>query len=209
MPKRVITYIVPLVLVVLLALCGMYIKTLRTDVQRLRGNQKSLLSEIRVFKDRHNNDVSQIGVLEFKASELKELNDNLLSTVHNLQLKVKRLEALTETVTRTTDTVYIPVLPPIIKEDSIGGIVEQPFVYHDPFTDIAGKITWEAVEADRVASVSLTYSIVDTLDVVIYRVPKRFLFIPYGVKRLDCFLSSRNPHSTVVAGTCVLRKRKK
>ncbi len=209
MVQKLIKYIIPILLAILLAFSGWYIRTLRAGVTRLQGNQRSLLSKIRVFKDRHDNDIAQIGVLELESSELKELNDNLLATVHNLQLKVKRLEALTETVTKVTDTIYIPVEPPIIKDDALHPIVEQPFVYNDPFTDISGKIVWREGDPVGAAGVSLTYSIIDTLDIVVYRVPKRFLFIPYGVKRLDCFISSRNPHSTVVVGTCVLRKRKK
>ena len=37
----------------------------------------------------------------------------------------------------------------------------------------------------------------DTLTMVAYRVPKRFLFIKYGTKRIEMSVTSTNPHTKI------------
>ena len=49
----------------------------------------------------------------------------------------------------------------------------------------------------------------DTLDQVIYRVPRRFLFIRWGTKEIRQAVSVRDPKSTIVYSEYVVLKRER
>ena len=207
MRLNIIRYFVYIILVAIIIALSKRIYDLNKDRHRLRQNQVALLSNIEQVTDKYNREVAKVAAIQLSQHEFKDLNDNLTRTVNALNLKVKRLEAVIQTSTVTSDTIFIPIAPPVIRSEPTAPIIERPFSFHDGFTNIWGTVEFGDTLLTSSAYLNLKYSIVDTLDVVIYRVPKRFLFIPYGTKRIDCYIDSRNPNATVVVGSCSILKR--
>ena len=122
-------------------------------------------------------------------------------------MKIKRLESYIQTSVETKDSIIVDVQPPIIVRDTSS--VVRPFEFSDGWMTLKGNLTIDGDKAIDPAKIQMSYSVTDTLDVMVYREPKKFLFIRYGIKRLDCYIYPRNPHSKVVMGSCVLMKNRK
>lgn len=174
------------------------------EVYRLKTNQEALVSDVEYFKDKLGAEVARVQALELSKNEFELLYKDKAEQVEALRLKVKRLESYTQAVVQVHDTVTVEVSTPIIKNDSI---IKRQLLYNDDWVTLSGEISILGREATAPAIANLSYAIRDTLDVVVYREPKRFLFIRYGIKRIDCYVKSRNPRSTVVTGSCVVIKR--
>lgn len=184
-------------------------KRVVADRDRLERNQQALFTDIETLTDQYGREVKKVAALELTKKELKTQNSALAKTVEALNLKVGRLQTLVEATSHVRDSVAIPLAPPVVIErDSFPPIIQRPFKFEDTYSRIWGQVTFNGDVASGEAELDLNYSIVDTLDVIVYRTPKRFLFIPYGIKRIDCFIRSRNPHSTVVAGSCTICNKK-
>lgn len=176
---------------------------LRQENSRLSGNLEALTSESVNLRDKLGNEVSRSQALELSKREFEVLCSQQASTISQLQLKVQRLESVASIVTVLTDTVYIRAEPSIISDS----LTVVPFKYNDNWLDISGRTT--LYKSDTTARVDLSYYIRDSLDVIIYREPKRFLFIRYGTKRYDCYVRSLNPKSHVVLNKCTILKRRR
>lgn len=200
----------PWILVAILALLfwitSARLKTKSKEVTRLTQNQEALLSDIEVVKGKYSEEVSRVKALELSKNEFEHLYKEQTDLVKSLKLKVGRLETFIETSVVTKDSVIIEVEKPIIVKDS--SIIQRPFKFEDKWIDIRGDIAIRGDKATDPATLSLSYEVRDTLDLMVYREPKRFLFIKYGIKRLDCYIYPRNPNSKVVLGSCVVMKKK-
>ncbi|WP_363322784.1 DUF6549 family protein, partial [uncultured Alistipes sp.] len=113
-------------------------------------------------------------------------------------IRMRRLEAAARTVGRTSletraplrDTVFIRLRDTLVVRDTV-----RLFRWHDTWVSVEGRI-----EAD---SVSCRVESVDTLRQIVYRIPRRFLFIRWGTKALRQRIVSTNPHTRIVAAEYV------
>ena len=69
------------------------------------------------------------------------------------------------------------------------------FRWRDTWVSVEGRIEEDSVSC-RVESV-------DTLRQIVYRIPRRFLFIRWGTKALRQRIVSTNPHTRIVAAEYV------
>lgn len=177
------------------------------EINRLCNNQEALLSDLEVVKGKYGVEAAKVQALELSKNEFEKLYNNQVTLVDNLKLKVKRLETVIQTSTAIRDSVVIEVDKPIYVRDTSS--IVRPFSFSDSWVDIRGELSINGPSSVDDAEILLDYMVKDTLDVIVYREPKRFLFIKYGIKRLDCYISSRNPKSSVVMGSCVVLKNRK
>lgn len=177
------------------------------EITRLSNNQEALLSDLEIVKGKYGTEAAKVQALELSKNEFEKLYNNQVALVDNLKLKVKRLETVIQTSTAIRDSVIIEVEKPIYVRDTSS--IVRPFNFSDSWVDVRGELSIKGPSSSDDATIFLDYAVKDTLDLIVYREPKRFLFIKYGIKRLDCYINSRNPKSSVIMGSCVVLKNRK
>ena len=160
---------------------------MKADRDRLKENQNLLL---------HN------GTVEIKQTntEFRRSGDTLLRTAKAAGIKTSRIsEAATAATTthvdfdarvfRTVvhDTLRDTVLCPASPLPALSPSKQLQLSWNDPWVSLSGTI------ADSIFHGSLTSN--DTLDIIVHRIPKRFLFFRFGCKQVRMDIISRNPHT--------------
>ena len=162
----------------------------RKERLRTEGNQTALLNGMVHYKTSDSLNAVKIQTLELTQKEMKAHEKDLVSTLEQQGIKIKRLESVTQVKTETKaefkatkkeSIVYLP------GKDSI--IHLQCLEYKDPFISFVG-----CYEND-----SLATQIIIPVDIDIYahRVPKQFLFFRHGVRSIDLEVICLNPYTTI------------
>ena len=168
---------------------GAAIRSLHAEKNRLKSNQTALLNSVETYRTKTGKLAASCQVLELTNQELKDSRAELESTVKDLGIKLKRVEAIAQTAAETKIEVRTEVRDNIVYRDT--SLVRlQAIHWADPWITVAGEI-----ENKRI---SLAVHSRDTLTQVIHRVPKRFLGIPYGCKAIRQEITSTNPHTVIV-----------
>lgn len=195
--------LVPLLLVLVLMQCAKY----KRESERLSRNQDILLhnGEVEIGRTPDGRATASSNTLLLGASELGRLDDSLLAvTQRNLGIKDKRVVA----VARTASSMDVQVSAPIenIQDKALGNAVSTdstctssnpgsvlPPIQHvswsDPWVRLEGFIRGDTLHA-KVESR-------DTLQMIVHRVPKRFLFFRFGTKAVRMEVVSQNPHTSL------------
>lgn len=195
--------LVPFLLVLVLMQCAKY----KRESERLSRNQDILLhnGEVEIGRTPDGRATASSNTLLLGASELGRLDDSLLAvTQRNLGIKDKRVVA----VARTASSMDVQVSAPIenIQDKALGNAVSTdstctssnpgsvlPPIQHvswsDPWVRLEGFIRGDTLHA-KVESR-------DTLQMIVHRVPKRFLFFRFGTKAVRMEVVSQNPHTSL------------
>ncbi len=188
--KNLTLYITILLLLTTSTLSFLY-QHERKERLRTQGNQTALLNGMVHYKTSDSLNAVKIQTLELTQKELKAHEKNLVSTIEQQGIKIKRLESVTQVKTETkaefkaskkdSSIVYLPGKDSIIHLNCLE--------YKDPFISFVG-----CYEND-----SLTTQIIIPVDIDIYahRVPKQFWFFRHGVKSVDLEVISLNPYTTI------------
>lgn len=195
--------LVPLLLVLALMECSKY----RRESERLGRNQDILLhnGEVEIGRTQDGRATASSNTLLLSASELGRLDDSLLAvTQRKLKINDNRVVA----AARAASSMDVRMSAPIekiqekgfgtnITTDSTcissnpGGVL--PSVQHvswsDPWVRLDGFISGDTLHA-KVESR-------DTLQMIVHRVPKRFLFFRFGTKAVRMEVVSQNPHTSL------------
>ncbi len=166
----------------------------RTENRRLTNNQQALASEVERFRNRLGEAAAEAQVLQLRAAEFEELRAASAARIRDLGIRLRRAEVSARAVAESRLTIAAPVRDTIviIRRDTV--LVHDTvrlFRWQDRWTTVDGCLFNDSVTC-RIASV-------DTLHQVVYRVPRRFLFIRWGTKCLRQQISSSNPHTRIVA----------
>lgn len=195
--------LVPLLLVLALMQCAKY----KRESERLSRNQDILLhnGEVEIGRTPDGRATASSNTLLLSASELGRLDDSLLAvTQRNLGIKDKRVVA----VARTASSMDVQVSAPIekIQDKALGNAVSTdstctssnpggvlPPIQHvswsDPWVRLEGFIRGDTLHA-KVESR-------DTLQMIVHRVPRKFLFFRFGTKAVRMEVVSQNPHTSL------------
>lgn len=157
---------------------------------RTEGNQTTLLTGMVHYKTQDSLNAVKIQIMELTQKELKAHEKNLVSTIEQQGIKIKRLESVTQVKTeikaefkasKKDSTIYLQGKDSIIHLNCLE--------YNDPFISFAGCYE----------NNSLTTQIKIPVDIDIYahRVPKQFLFFRHGVKSVELEVISLNPYTTI------------
>lgn len=161
-------------------------RTLKQNIERLENNNKALIKENEAY-------TGTIREMTLTIDEFKENFPKLQEELKKEKIKAKYLKDMTITNTETIiekkvpvyDTVYIEKNKDKGKDTSKALI----FNYTDHWNTINGKIINDSID--------ISYRGKDTLDMIAYRVPKRFLFFKHGTKYIEVKTSNRNPYIEV------------
>ena len=167
---------------------------MKADRDRLKENQSFLLHNGEVEIKQTNTGCSQASVpaLTLRPSEFCRSGDTLLRTAKAAGIKVSRIsEAATAATTTHVDfdaRVFRTVVHDTLRDTVLCSASPLPALsWNDPWVSLSGTI------ADSIFHGSLTSN--DTLDIIVHRIPKRFLFFRFGCKQVRMDIISRNPHT--------------
>lgn len=174
-------------------------RNMKADRDRLRENQNILLHKGTVEIKQTNTGLSQasVPVLILRSSEFRQSGDTLLQVAKSAGIKSSRITEAA-TAAATTSVEFKTRVFQTIVHDTVRDTVPRSLTtllpsrqlqlsWNDPWVSLSGTIT------DSIFHGSITS--VDTLDIIVHRVPKRFLFFRFGCKQVRMDVVSRNPHT--------------
>lgn len=174
-------------------------RNMKADRDRLRENQNILLHGGKVDIKRTNTGLSQASApaLTLRSSEFRQSGDTLLQVAKAAGIKTSRITEVA-TAAATTSVEFKTRVFQTIVHDTVRDTVARSLTtllpsrqlqlsWNDPWVSLSGTIT------DSIFHGSITS--VDTLDIIVHRVPKRFLFFRFGCKQVRMDVVSRNPHT--------------
>lgn len=167
------------------------LKKEKAEKELYQKNTDILMGKVEAYKANDSLNVVSIGRLELKLSEYKKYRADDLELISSLKVDKKRLEQIT---TAQTQTIY-----------ELKGSVRDSIVYVDNYIvdtlrclDIANK--WFNLHGciNKKNEFSGTFENRDSLVYVEHVVPKKFLFIKWGVKERKQEILSKNPNTKIV-----------
>lgn len=170
----------------------LYIKV-RNDRDRLMQNQSLLLHNgtVEITETGTGNSRASTPALTLRPDEFRQSGDTLVKAARQIGIKPSRIS---EAATAATSTHADVVASIWHQADTISNIdsLSSPdslacFSWHDPWISLSGCVS----DSTFRGSVSST----DTLDIIVHRVPKRFLFFRFGCREVRMDIVSRNPHT--------------
>lgn len=199
----------------------------RSERRRMQSNNEVLTDSVEFYRTESGRSAASRQVFELRASEMEHYNAQLAATVRELRIKARRLEAAAMTATRTEVQITAPLKPagPQLTAwekygagvrraaDSVKAALDRKFSGL-PKVPEAKVFRWSDrhVSVDGVIrddSASCRVVSVDTLQQIVHRVPRRFLFIRWGTKAIRQEVVSSNPHTNIVYTEYIELKRKK
>lgn len=151
------------------------------DNKRLSDNQDVLLhnGKVRIGQLPSGRSVASVAAVQLTSSELGKKPDSLLArTTRELKIKTGRVMAAS-TVPAATQA---DVVAPIDGRDSV-----RQVSWSDAWVSLQGTIDGDTLKAHIESR--------DTLQMIVHRVPRRFLFFRFGTKAVRMEVVSQNPHT--------------
>ena len=166
-------------------------KFLISEQHRLQNNNHSLLQRVEYYRTSADESAASVQALRLKVGEYEELLAADAEKIRAMGVKLRRLESAAKSVVATDVAIKAPLRDTVFIRDTLRQIdTLRLFRWNDSWVTVDGVISADSVEC-RVQSV-------DTLHQIVYRIPRRFLFIKYGTKALRQEIISSNPHSKIV-----------
>ncbi len=173
----------PLLLLLTLLLVGQGALTLwtykshRAEQQRLKANQSILLhnGSTVITQTAIGHSQASTPALLLRPKEFRQSADTLLATARQAKIKPHRIMAAATVATQTT-THFSTTMP-----------TDTTIDWHDPWFTLTGRLVDTTLKA--------TITTTDTLDIIVHRVPRRFLFFRFGCREVRLDIINRNPHT--------------
>lgn len=191
--KKLIPYLVILVLLGIIGLLWGHISSQKKNLDRIKENMEVLLESNNdlILKARHYQiqdslNVAQIKSLELTVKEFKTYREKDTKLIKDLKIRNQDLEALVNTKLETRDTILVAV------HDTVPGIAT--FNYTSTWTDLSGTIDM----VKDTMQVSITNR--EDLEIIESVTRKRFLGFLWYCKKLESRkvdVVSKNPNTTI------------
>ncbi|MDR2233906.1 MAG: hypothetical protein LBE56_12415 [Tannerella sp.] len=185
------------------------LKKARQERDTYRNNTAVLLQDVSAYRTKDSLNAVSVGNLEFKLSEMEKYRAGDLKLIETLKVDRKRLESIT---TAQTQTIYelrgnLSPVPspqgegesPVPPESAIRDTLRCVSI-RDKWFEMSGCITPDSrFEGWFLSRDSLLY--------VEHIIPKRFLFIKWGVKERRQEIVSRNPNTVILGAEFITIRR--
>ncbi len=202
--KVIFLVLIPLAMVVAFKECH----DLRGEAERTKENQDILLhnGRVEIGRTQSGRPRASVSAITLKTSDLKRNPDSLLA-VNRKELKIKNSRIMAAATTSTTTKVDVKVAIRPVPHDtcsrSLSGLYRPPDVsqvsWSDPWITLRGDIEGDSMQVHIESR--------DTLQMVVHRVPKKFLFFRYGTKGVRMEVVSQNPHSRLSYPRIIMFKK--
>ena len=181
--------------------CGVIIHYLINENARLRSNQHALLEGVEFYRTESGKSAASVEVLQLELAEFRQQHKRDIEEIASLGIRLRRAESYAKSVAVTTIADTVVVRDTVVLRDTVAM----------PARHFAAADAWSRVEGILFGD-SLRYAIrtTDTLHQVLHRVPRKFLFIPYGTKAIRQEVWSSNPNTELIYTEYIeLPRRKK
>ena len=202
--KVIFLVLIPLALVMTFKECH----DLRGEAERTKENQDILLhnGKVEIGRTQSGRPRASVQAITLKTSDLKCTPDSLLA-VNRKELKIKNSRIMAAATTSTTTKVDVKVAIRPVPHDtcsrSLSGLYRPPDVsqvsWSDPWITLRGDIEGDSMQVHIESR--------DTLQMIVHRVPKKFLFFRYGTKGVRMEVVSQNPHSRLSYPRIIMFKK--
>lgn len=170
----------------------------RKDRGRLSDNQRALMSEIDFYRTNDSLSVASVERLTLSNREFTRYCCKLEETVSNLNLKIKRLQSVSQTATETEYQVKTEIRDSIVVLP--GRIDTLPCIdYRNNYLTLSG--CFKNKEFDGIIQTR------DTIEQIVHRVPRKLWFIRWGTKAIRQEVISKNPYSRITYTEYIELKR--
>lgn len=186
--KKYLLWAVAVALFAIVA-CGVVIGCLVRENERLRRNESALQHGVEYYRTESGRSAAAVEALEMTVAEFRERYRDAAREIASLGIRLRRAESVARSVAVTTLTDTVVVHDTIVVRDTVA-VSARHFAAMD---------AWSRVEAILFGdSVHYAVRTIDTLHQVVHRVPRKFLFIPYGTKAIRQEVWSSNPNTELV-----------
>lgn len=202
--KVIFLVLIPLALVVVFKECH----DLRGEAERTKENQDILLhnGKVEIGRTQSGRPRASVSAITLKTSDLKRNPDSLLA-VNRKELKIKNSRIMAAATTSTTTQVDVKAAIQAVPHDtcsrSLSGLYRPPDVsqvsWSDPWITLRGDIEGDSMQVHIESR--------DTLQMIVHRVPKKFLFFRYGTKGVRMDVVGQNPHSRLSYPRIIMFKK--
>lgn len=169
--------------------CGVVIYHLVQENARLRSNEHALLQGVEFYRTESGRSAASVEALQLELADFREQRSRDVKEIASLGIRLRRAESYAKSVavTRFADTIV--VRDTVVIRDTVA-VAARHFEASDAWSRVVGILLGD----------SLQYAVrtVDTLHQVIHRVPRKFLFIPYGTKAIRQEVWTSNPNTELV-----------
>ena len=169
--------------------CGVVIYYLVQENARLRSNEHALLQGVEFYRTESGRSAASVEALQLELADFREQRSRDVEEIASLGIRLRRAESYAKSVavTRFADTIV--VRDTVVIRDTVA-VAARHFEASDAWSRVVGILFGD----------SLQYAVrtVDTLHQVIHRVPRKFLFIPYGTKAIRQEVWTSNPNTELV-----------
>lgn len=196
--------LIPLALVVAFKECH----DLRGEAERTKENQDVLLhnGKVEIGRTQSGRPRASVQAITLKTSDLKRNPDSLLA-VNRKELKIKNSRIMAAATTSTTTQVDVKAAIQAVPHDTCSLLsgpyrppdVSQTVSWSDPWITLRGVIEGDSMQMHIESR--------DTLQMIVHRVPKKFLFFRYGTKGVRMEVVSQNPHSQLSYPKIIMLKK--
>lgn len=187
--KKVLIYGVLGLLVAVIVLSSRVQKLKRENV-RLGANQEMLLSDVHYYRTSDSLNAAGVNRLTLTCREFRRHKEELTQAVESLNLKVKRLQSVSQTESDTRYDVRTVVRDSLVIRDSLVVDTLKCITYRDAWLTFSGCSDGDQFSASIESR--------DSLITVIHRIPRKFWFIRWGTKAIRQEVMSKNPHSRII-----------
>lgn len=202
---KIYTYSIMLSLLLgFLIVCNLYYD-LRKDYNRVKQNQSLLLHNgtVAISETITGKSKASAQALNLTASEFRNSGDTLLHIARQAGIKPKRISEAATASTVMTAEIVAPIRPssprPLVRSSPDTDTTHSITTQQPPPTTLSWQDSWLSLDGNITDSVFRgTITSTDTLDIMVHRVPKRFLFFRYGCKEVRMDIISRNPHTKLI-----------
>lgn len=170
--------------------------SIKADRDRLRNNQSLLLhnGNVEISETASGRSRASVPALNLRPSEFRRSGDSLLKVAKSAGIKPSRISDVGTAATVTRADI-IANLSSRQADDSASNLSTRLPVnsstrllaWSDPWLSISGTISDSLIRC--------SVSVSDTLDIIVHRVPRRFLFFRFGCREVRMDIISRNPHT--------------
>lgn len=196
--------LIPLALVVAFKECH----DLRGEAERTKENQDILLhnGRVEIGRTQSGRPRASVQAITLKTSDLKRNPDSLLA-VNRKELKIKNSRIMAAATTSTTTKVDVKAAIQAVPHDTCSLLsgpyrppdVSQTVSWSDPWITLRGVIEGDSMQVHIESR--------DTLQMIVHRVPKKFLFFRYGTKGIRMDVVGQNPHSRLSYPRIIMFKK--
>mgnify|MGYP004617714655 FL=1 len=192
--KVVMLVLIPFAMVMALKECH----DQQREAHSMNEDQNVLMhnGKVEIGQTQSGKPMASVSAMSLKPSSLKRNPDSLLAaTSRDLKIKPRRMVAAIRTSSLATADIHAAITTDSIYDeaDKDSNVLlsyprsPQQVSWSDPWMSLRGTIRGDSFTA-RIESR-------DTLQMIIHRVPRKFLFFRYGTKGVRMDVVSQNPHT--------------